>query len=118
TTDGGATWQHQRTYLPPAVVASYNAAKAWSWQGIPREPGTTGPVTAHWERQAAPWITGEMIEPDNTVVTALEDGWNITDLQFVTEQAGWALLRKQDRPPQLLQTKDGAKSWSKVESTK
>jgi photosystem II stability/assembly factor-like uncharacterized protein len=118
TTDGGVTWQHQRAYLPPAVIASYNAAKAWAWQGIPREPGTTGPVTAFWDLQSAPWTTGEVFEPDNTLVTALEDGWNITDLQFVTEQAGWALLRKLGQTPQLLQTKDGARSWSKVESTK
>lgn len=115
TTDGGENWQLLRPYLPPAVVASVDATRVWAWQGIPREPGTTGPVTGAWDLQSTPWTTGQVMEPDATLRTALEAGWNISALQFVSTQAGWSLLTKPGETPQLLQTKDGAQSWTRVE---
>lgn len=114
TTDGGATWQHLRSYLPLAVIGAHDATKLWAWQGTPRDTGSTVPVTGSWEIQAAPWTTGKTVEPDPTLRAALENGWNIAALQFVSDNAGWALLEKPGEAPHLLQTKDGAQSWTQL----
>lgn len=114
TSDGGAIWHHLGVSLPPGVVGTYDGAHAWTWYGIPREPGTTNPVTAGWTVEAAPWSVHKAMEPDATLVGALEDGWNITALQFVTYYVGWALLEKPGQNPQFLQTKDAAQTWTKV----
>lgn len=54
------------------------------------------------------------IEPDQNLKHFLDQGLDVTELDFINDKIGWALLISNDGQLVLLKTIDGGDSWSIV----
>ena len=113
-----------------AVLEFLNSQSWWVWSSEQRRTGTTDPVegklykTSNGEQAWAARGNGVdwqslPIFDNGTLRQSLQDGYNVVQLDFVTEQVGWALLNTDNgsKPALLLKTLDGGQSWELLNTT-
>ena len=107
TQDGGQTWQSRPPLQFPCIVDFIDARDGWSWQ---------------WKTSAMKELyhtsdggqTWQGIESDQNLKHFLDQGLDVTELDFINDKIGWALLISNDEQLVLLRTTDGGDSWSIV----
>jgi photosystem II stability/assembly factor-like uncharacterized protein len=55
------------------------------------------------------------VKPEKSLETFLTHGENITQLNFVDGNCGWALAENNHGWTRLLQTSDGGKTWNAID---
>jgi photosystem II stability/assembly factor-like uncharacterized protein len=114
TQDGGQTWQSRPPLNPWGIVDFLNANEGWYWPWEPPGSPTAppgAPVKGKLYRTTDGCMTWTGIEPDQTLKTFLDQGLNITQLDFIDSRTGWVLLSFNEKL-QLLKTADGGGHWT------
>jgi len=101
THDGGATWSHS-TLLSAAGSAWDFLTMQQGW--VVGANGTSVAVTSN---EGQSWL---LINPS-------ENFRNISQLDFVSAQEGWAISTATPDAPVLLKTMDGGQTWAQVSSS-
>jgi len=107
TKDGGQTWQSRTPLQFQGIVDFTDAYNGWNWQWK-----TSAKKELYHTSDGGKTWTG--IEPDQNLKHFLDQGLNVTELDFINSKIGWALLISNDGQPVLLRTTDGGNSWSNV----
>ena len=107
TKDGGQTWQSRAPLQFQGIVDFTDAYNGWNWQW----KASTMKELYHTSDGGKTW-TG--IEPDQNLKHFLDQGLDVTELDFIDDKIGWALLISNDGQLVLLRTTDGGDSWSIV----
>ncbi len=111
TRDGGQTWQSRPPLKPWGIVDFLNANEGWHWSWEPTDNPAASSITPVKERLYHTTDGGKTwasIEPDQNLKHFLDQGLNISQLDFINSRTGWALLSSS----KLLQTTDGGDSWT------
>ncbi len=117
TRDGGQTWQIRPPLSPWGIVDFLNADQGWYW---PWEPpaSPTAPANAPVKGKISYTTDGGRtwtgVTPDQTLQRCLDQGLNISQLDFIDSRTGWALLLSNNGIDQLLKTTDGGNHWASV----
>ena len=107
TDDGGKTW-HPSTPVSPAS----DAYLSWSIVDMEHIAATDGRTVYTTDDGGRAWTT---ISPGQTLKELLRNGGQISTLDFVTAETGWAVLSAaDDQVAQLIRTNDGGRSWNLV----
>jgi photosystem II stability/assembly factor-like uncharacterized protein len=107
TADGGQTWQASTPVSPAA-----DNYLSWSIVDMENIVATDGSTIYQTDDGARTWAT---MAPGQTLKELLRSGGQITSLDFVTGETGWALLSSADnQATQLIRTTDGGQSWGMV----
>jgi photosystem II stability/assembly factor-like uncharacterized protein len=127
TSDGGKSWK-STTSIPSsdAAFAFLNSQQWWIWGSAPRDTNSVSPVDGKlyrtnngdqaWKGATVTWTTLTP-GPGDPLVSALQSGYNVTQLDFVSTYVGWAVLTPlvdpTTKPYLLLKTTDGGQTWAK-----
>lgn len=109
TKDGGQTWQSGMPLQSQGIVDFVNIYDGWNW----RWDAPDKEKLYHTTDGGKTWIG---IEPDQNLKHFLDQGLNVTELDFINKKIGWALLLSNDGQSVLLRTTDGGDSWANVYS--
>lgn len=110
--DGGRNWGAPRKLggTPEFITMT----DAWRWQSEPRDSGSTAPVKGELYRTRDGGQSWTPINPDQNLSQYLQEGFDVAQLDFVTDQVGWALLWSPGgRESKVLKTADGGDTWSR-----
>lgn len=126
TRDGGKTWGSAKPLKAFGAIDFVDANNGWIWVFQSHGSSTADPVKGTLYRTTDGGKTWGAISPDPTLQEYLDNRQNIEQLDFVTDQTGWALLRGPEvllkappdhpnpRPTALLKTTDGGQTWSAI----
>ncbi|MDQ7093266.1 hypothetical protein REC12_06660 [Desulfosporosinus sp. PR] len=107
TKDGGQTWQSRTPLQFQGIVDFADACHGWNWQWNT----SASKELYHTSDGGKTWLG---IEPDRNLKHFLDQGLDVTQLDFINDKTGWALLISNDGQSVLLRTTDGGDSWSIV----
>ncbi len=110
THDGGETWQATTPVPGGSAFDFVNANEGWVWAAGPGN--AAGGTLYHTQDGARTW---EALAGTPGLEAFLIQGGEVLQLDFVSEETGWAILRGLDgRTTQLVRTWDGGRSWESV----
>lgn len=115
TQDGGRTWQSRRPVSPPGVAFFLTPRDGWLWSARRKENDLVSPVQGNLYRTRDGGKTWTVLPQDEALNRLLQAGADVTELHFVDERTGWALLSVWTRAgtgEYLLTTEDGGTTWT------
>lgn len=123
TSDGGRTWQAGKPLQSLGLMDFISASDGWAWVSKARNYGLTNQIKGkfyHTVDGGKTWTDINMDTASDRLFKKLfEMGYDIIDLNFVTNSTGWILLRESDIKKQLderstilLRTVDRGDTWT------
>ncbi len=115
--DGGRSWQATTPVRNGSASDLISTSEGWIWAAEPHNTGSAAPVkgTLYYTRDGAQ--TWEALPGTPGLDAFLQQGGDVLQLDFVSAEAGWAIVRTADgRATQLVATQDGGRNWGLVDA--
>jgi len=115
--DGGRSWQATMPVRNGSASDFFSATEGWIWAAEPHNTGSAAPVqgTLYHTRDGAQ--TWEALPGTPGLDAFLLHGGDVLHLDFVSAEAGWAIVCAADgRTTQLAETQDGGRHWGLVDA--
>ena len=113
--DGGRSWQATAPVRNGGASDFISASEGWIWAAEPHNTGSAAPVTGTLYRTRDGAQTWEALPGTPGLDAFLQHGGDVLQLDFVSAETGWAIVRGADgRTTQLLKTQDGGRSWDPI----
>ena len=110
--DGGRSWQATPPVRNGGASDFFSATEGWMWAAEPHNTGSAAPVkgTLYHTRDGAQ--TWEALPGTPGLDAFLQHGGDVLQLDLVSAEAGWAIVRTADgQATQLVATQDGGRGW-------
>lgn len=114
TRDGGRHWRPTTPVREGAVSEFISARQGWAWSPEPHDSDYAGPVKGVLYRTENGGLSWRPVRAQNGLDKFLTHGEEVTQLDFVDSEYGWALVRvgeQRGAPSSLLKTTDGGETW-------
>ncbi len=115
--DGGRSWQATAPVRNGGASDFISASGGWVWAAEPHNSGSAAPVQGtlyHMRDGAQTW---EALPGTPGLDAFLLHGGDVLHLDFVSAEAGWAIVCAADgRTTQLAETQDGGRHWGLVDA--
>ncbi len=117
TRNGGLNWQATAPVKFQGVWNFISAQKGYNWSSEPHNTDSIAPVKGTLYSTRDGGNSWEQVPVVKGLDEYLKYGQDITQLDFVNRQCGWALRRNITILRQLLQTTDGGETWNSIQTT-
>jgi len=115
--DGGRSWQATTPVRNGGASDFFSASEGWIWAVEPHNTGSAAPVQGTLYHTRDGGQTWDALPGTPGLDAFLQHGGDVLQLDFVSAQAGWAIVRAADgRTTQLVATQDGGRHWGLVDA--
>ena len=113
--DGGRSWRATTPVRNGSVSDFISASEGWVWAAEPHNTGSGAPVKGMLYHTWDGGQTWEALAGTPGLDAFLQHGGDVLQLDFVSAETGWAIVRAADGwTTQLLKTQDGGRSWDPI----
>jgi len=113
--DGGRTWQSSSPFRHRGVWDFTSVADGWIWEEERRGSNSTLPGEGRLYHTIDGGNSWTPVHPRKSLEAFLSHGETVTQIDFVDNDCGWALVLGPRDTTQLVQTTDGGVTWNRLD---